>query len=87
MCIRDRVEELLVDLDRERLNEKDAAAADEIGRRVDDYGAQLAEMKTAAAGELDAAEWTELDLALQDLSASLRTIVGESRLKALLDRI
>ena len=82
-----QVEELLADLDRERLKEKDPAAADEIGRRVDDYGAQLAEMKAAAAGTLDAAEWTELDLALQDLSAALRTIVGESRLKALLDRI
>ncbi len=81
------VEGLLADLDRERLKEKDPAAVEEIGRRVGDFRARLTDMKAAAEGPLDAAAWTELDLSLQDLTAALRTIVGESRLKALLERI
>ena len=81
------VGKLLVNLDEERLKEKDPAAAAEIKRRLDDYATRLAAMKREAAGSLDAAQWTRLDLALQGLVAALQKTVGEARLKALLDRI
>ncbi|MHB8993674.1 MAG: carbohydrate-binding family 9-like protein [Armatimonadota bacterium] len=81
------VDRLMADLDRERVKGNDPAAAAEIKQRLDDYAARLAAMKAAAAGSLDAAEWTRLDLALQELTATLHKTVGEARLKALLDRI
>jgi hypothetical protein len=81
------VEKLMADLDRERLKGNDPAAAAEIKRRLEGYTARLSAMKAAAAGSLDAAEWARLDLALQELTATLHKTVGEARLKALLDRI
>jgi hypothetical protein len=81
------VEALIADLDRQRQEEKDPAAVEEVGRRLAQYRARLAEMKAEAQGPLNAAEWTQLDLALQELVSSLRETVSEARLKALIDRI
>ncbi len=80
------VERLLVSLEAACQKEKDPAAAAEVKRRLDDYAARLAAMKTTA-GSLDAAQWTRLDVALQSLATALQKTVGEARLKALLDRI
>ena len=60
---------------------------EEVGRRLAQYRARLAEMKADARGPLNAAEWTQLDLALQELVSSLRETGSEARLKALIDRI
>jgi hypothetical protein len=81
------VEELLASLDKQRLKERNPAAVAEIKRRLDGYAAQLAAMKTEAAGSLDAVQWTRLDLALQGLVTTLHKTIGEARLKALLDHI
>jgi uncharacterized protein YceH (UPF0502 family) len=81
------VEKLLADLDAERRQEQDPAAAAEIGRRIDEYKTKIAGLRQQTAEKLDAAVWARLDLELQALVAQLRQTVGEARLKALLDRI
>jgi len=81
------VEELLARLDKQCLKEKSPAAAAEIKRRLDEYAARLAAMKAEGTGSLDAVQWTRLDLALQELTATLQKTVGEARLQALLERI
>lgn len=81
------VEKVLAALDDERRQEKDSAAAAEIGRRIDQYRAQLGVLKQQRAGKLDGAAWTRLDIELQRLVGQLRKTVSEARLTALLNRI
>ena len=81
------VEKLLANLEEERLREKDPRAAAEIERRIAAYEERLEALRKQTAGQLDAAAWTRLDIELQGLVGQLNKIVGEARLKALLDRI
>jgi hypothetical protein len=81
------VEKILADLDAKRVAEEDAAVAAAIGGLLEEYRATFAELKPQGTGKLDAATWTRLDLALQDLVVRLRRAVAEARLQALFDRI
>lgn len=81
------VQKLLGNLDQTRREEQDAAAAEEIGRRLADYAAKVADLQRQSQGKLDAATWTRLDLSLQQIVGELNHIVWEARLTALLNGI
>jgi hypothetical protein len=78
---------LLASLDETRRQEKDPAAAAEIGRRSDEYRARVADLQRQSQDQLDAAKWTRLDLELQQIVGQLSRMVWEARLTALLNGI
>ena len=81
------LDKLMTTLEAERKREPSPAAANELGKRLEGYRAQVAEMRTRAQGNLDAADWTRLDLQMQKLIVRLKGVIWEARLKALLDGI
>lgn len=80
-------EGVLTGLDDERRQEEDPAANAEIGRRVDQFRADIRVLRQRSVGALDAAAWTRLDIELQRLVGQLRKAASEARLTALLDSI
>lgn len=66
--------------------EKSPAAAAEIKRRAEEYQTKVDTLRKGA-GELDAASWTRLDLALQGIVGELNSMVWEARLTALFNAI
>jgi len=81
------VAKLLASLDQTRRDEKSPEAAAEIGKRLADYTARVADLQQQSQGKLDAATWTRLDLELQKVVGQLDRIVWEARLTALLNSI
>ena len=81
------LEKLLTDLDAERQQEKDAAAATELSKRLEQFRQRVTEMQAEGKGKLDAATWTKLDIRIQQTMAQLRQSVWEARLSALLSGI
>jgi len=81
------MDKLLASLDETRRQEKDPAAAAEIGRRADEYKAKVADLRRQSESKLDAATWTRLDLELQQIVGQLNGMVWEARLTALLNGI
>lgn len=81
------LERLVADLGAEADRERDAATAAEIRRRLADHADGLAALKREAAGTLDAATWTALDLRIQSTTRELGQLLWEARLSALLSAI
>jgi hypothetical protein len=81
------LEKLLADLDAERAREKDAAAAAELGKRLDAYRQRVGEYRARSQGQIDAAEWVRLDVDIQKLIREMKQVVWEARLSALLSGI
>lgn len=81
------VDGLMANLREECRRERNPAAAAEIKRRLDDFQVKLDALRQQSGGQLDAAVWTRLDLALQSLVEQLNRTVCEARLTALLNSI
>lgn len=81
------LDKLVSALEEEGRRDTDRAAADELGKRLDAYRQQVAELRTRAGSNLDAAQWVRLDVDSQKLIVQLRNVVWEARLSALLSAI
>jgi hypothetical protein len=81
------LEKLLAELDAERQQETDAAAAAELAKRLEQFRLRVTEMQAEGKSKLDAAAWTKLDIRIQQAMAQLRQSVWEARLSALLSGI
>jgi len=81
------LDRLIADLEAERKKESDAAAAAELGKRLDEYRKEAAALRAEPQGKLDAASWSKLDRGIQKLTATLKQSVWEARLSALLSAI
>ncbi|MEN6547390.1 MAG: sugar-binding protein [Armatimonadia bacterium] len=64
--------------------EKSAAAATELGRRVAEHRAQVGQFRKRMEGKLDAAAWSRLEVEMQKMKVLLSTVVWDARLSALL---
>jgi hypothetical protein len=56
-------------------------------RCLDSYQSKLADVKATVTETIDAAQWTRLDLALQEWMKTLGKVIAETRLQVLLDDI
>ncbi len=81
----DGIERLLKELEGEREREKDPAAAAELGRRLEEHRTQLAEFRKRAGEQMDAAEWSRLDVEMQRMTPVLREVIWDARLSAILE--
>lgn len=81
------LQKLTAELDAERAREKNAAAAAELGRRLDAYRQRAADLQARANGPVDALAWVRLDVDIQKLIREMKQVVWEARLSALLGGI
>ncbi len=80
----DEVDRLLEELEGERQREKDPATAAELGRRLAEYHELVAQCRKRAGEQMDAAEWSRLDVQIQQTTPVLREVIWDARLSALL---
>lgn len=80
---------LLAQLEDARRQERDAAAARELGKRIEAYRPQVAQYRAQIEGKrgIDAATWVRMELAMRQLTNTLRGAIWDARLAALLSRI
>lgn len=78
------LQKLATDLDAERAREQEAAAAAELGRRLEGYRQRVGEFRARSEAKLDAADWVRLDVDIQKLIKEMKKVVWEARLEALL---
>ena len=62
-----QAQRLLADLEGQRRKEKELAAAEELGRRLNEYRGKLDRLRRQSKGKLDAATWKRVDAELQTL--------------------
>jgi len=82
-------EALLARLDETRQAEVDAAARKELGRRIDDYRAELDDFRATAAGDapVPPEQWRKMNHRIAQMRDELRTVIWQARLSALLSGI
>jgi len=83
------LEGLLAELEKAKAQEADARAREELGKLLAKFRSEITPVRKALASkaELDAEEWTRMDLKTNRISSELDTCVWRARLSALLSGI